>query len=475
MSLPVENVASVAPSWSTLLSRRYLAASVVLCGGVAIHAVFIYVVATILPAVVGEIGGVAYYAWSTTLFMVGSIAGAASAARASERLGPRAAYRIALVTFTTGSVVCALAPQMGVLVGGRLLQGTGGGLLTALAYATIRQVFPAALHARAIAMVSGIWGIAALSGPLVGGLFARMGVWRPAFWTAVVCSLPLAALAERVLPPAATAGRAAPLPIGRLALLAGAVLAVSIGSVPGTTGASLAGLVSGLGLLGAMFSVERRAAHALLPSGAFRISHPLGPISLTMLLLTLASSAMAFLPYILTVSYGLTPLVAGYLIAIEALAWTVTALLTAAVEGARVRRLLVASPLVAFAGMAGIGLALPAGSLVALAGAVALVGTGIGLAWAHLANLMISCADEAQRDLAAASISTIQLLAAAFGSAIAGVVANLAGLAGGEATPGLVGRAGTVLFECFALAPALAIFLALRVAAIHRRRGSSTR
>ena len=81
---------------------------------------------------------------------------------------------------------------MVVFLAGRLFQGLGGGLLTALAYTTISRVFPTHLHARAIAMLSTVWSVAALSGPPVGGILAGWGVWRWAFWVDV----PLAATVE---------------------------------------------------------------------------------------------------------------------------------------------------------------------------------------------------------------------------------------------------------------------------------------
>jgi MFS family permease len=455
-------------SWSALFQRKHLLALAVLAGGVAIHAVFIYVVATVLPLVVREIGGVAYYAWSTTLFMVGSIAGAASAAQAGERIGPRAAYRLALALFAAGSGICALAPTMIALVAGRALQGLGGGLLTALAYASIRQIFPTALRSRAIAMVSGVWGVAALSGPLVGGLFARAGAWRPAFWTAIALAGAFALLAEKVLPLRSDLASRARLPKLRLALLAGAALAVSLGSVPGTVTASAVGIVVAAGLLVALFAAERKAEHRLLPTGAFAPRSTLGATSLTMLLLAGASSVMGFLPYVLVITQGITELTAGYVIATEALAWTTMALLTASAQGPAARRLIAAGPFVTLAGMIGSALALRGGSLPSLVVAIALVGAGIGVSWAHLGTLMIASAKTGEGDTAAACISTIQLLAAAFGSAFAGIVMNLCGLS--EATKGVavVRDAGTILFFVFAASPAVATLTAARSAAGHQ-------
>ncbi|MCE6984532.1 MFS transporter, partial [Pseudomonas frederiksbergensis] len=82
-------------------------------------------------------GGLAFYAWSTTLFVATSIIGSTLSAQLIERLGARAAFLLALAVFALGSVICAAAPSMPVLLIGRSVQGLGGGILFALSYALI--------------------------------------------------------------------------------------------------------------------------------------------------------------------------------------------------------------------------------------------------------------------------------------------------------------------------------------------------
>ncbi len=79
-----------APSWGELLSGRNGLRSIALAGGVALHAINIYIATTILPSVVRDIGGLEYYAWNTTLFMAASIVGAPLSANVLSRFGPRA-------------------------------------------------------------------------------------------------------------------------------------------------------------------------------------------------------------------------------------------------------------------------------------------------------------------------------------------------------------------------------------------------
>ena len=158
----------VQPGWRDLLTGANAARSLVLAGGVGLHAVNIFIATTILPSVVADIGGLAFYAWNTTLFVVASIIGSAASAHALGRLAARGAYLLAVALFALGTLACAAAPTMPALLAARSVQGLGGGMLVALSYAMIRHLFPAALWPRAISLVSGMWGVAALTGPFVG-------------------------------------------------------------------------------------------------------------------------------------------------------------------------------------------------------------------------------------------------------------------------------------------------------------------
>ena len=96
---------------------------------VTLHAMDVFVIATILPSVVQDIDGVAFYAWPAALYIVTSIMGAASGGIVGTNLGLRRALTIAATIYLAGSIVCALAPQMWVFLIGRAIQGLGSGLM----------------------------------------------------------------------------------------------------------------------------------------------------------------------------------------------------------------------------------------------------------------------------------------------------------------------------------------------------------
>lgn len=106
--------------------------------------------------------------------------------------------------------------------------------------------------------------------------------------------------------------------------------------------------------------------------------------------------------------------------------------------------------------------ALSTGTLLAVAGAQVLIGSGIGMAWAHLGTFMMAAAPASERDIASSFISTVQLVAVALGSAFAGIVVNAAGLPA-AATPAEVVYAGSWLFVAFSITPFAALLIGRRM------------
>jgi len=453
--------------WQALFSDGHAAISVMLAGGVAIHALSLRVVSTVLPTVVAEIGGLRFFAWTTTVAVVGAIWGASLAASVARSWGLRRAYRISLALFAAGSITCAIAPDMAVFLIGRLFQGLGGGLLTALAYTTIQRVFPHSLRTRAIVLVSGIWGVAALCGPMLGGVLAGWGLWRWAFWVDVPVAIMLMVLAEfslaRMAEPTAGAievGTA----VARLSLLGASVLAVATGSIWGTGLSSAIGLGVGAVPLIVLLRIEQSSASnrfRLLPTGAYRPRNVLGAVSLTMALTVGSTMAVVYLPYVVVEIGGYAPIFGGYLSAVLALSWTAASFVTASAERKWAVRSILAGVTLVVGGMVLTGVALIVWSMMTIALALILVGGGIGVAWAHLANLMMAHARAGEHDISSAFISTNQMVANSFASALAGMVANLAGFADPSVgSAGLV-RAVAWVFFAFSLVAAGALPVSL--------------
>lgn len=465
------------PGWSALLSGRNGVYALVLAGGVVLHSVNIYIATTVMPSAVQDIGGLDFYAWTTTLFVLASILAAALTAPFLRATGPRAAYAAAALVFAGGSLICALAPSMPVMLGGRFIQGFGGGLLYALAYAVTRIVFPEALWGRIIGVISAMFGVATLIGPAVGGLFAEMGAWRLAFGSLVPVAGLFILLALSALPGRDSArdggGR---LPLPQLVLLSGAVLSVSAGSLSSALAWNLTGLGAAVILVALIAVVDGRSETRLLPRRSFSLKTPLGALYLTIALLMAGMQAEIFVPYLLQTLHAQSPLWAGYLAALMAFGWTFATLASSRWQGGSGTRLLLAGPLLMLGGLILMSVFLPietAGGAGVLAGVclgLFLVGFGIGLVWPALVTRVFQNAPDDERDLTSGAMTTVQLFAIAMGAAGAGMIANVAGIA----TPGGVEGAASAAFwlsALFAAAPILVLLLTpqlLRLTAVRR-------
>src|SRR5436305_8469785 len=116
-------------SWSEIFRNGLGLYSALVIGGIAMHATQMLMIAIIMPTIVGDIGGAAYYTWAAMLYTIGSIVGGASTGVVWARLGARRGYAIAAAIFALGTVACALAPDIGTLIAARTVQGWAGGLV----------------------------------------------------------------------------------------------------------------------------------------------------------------------------------------------------------------------------------------------------------------------------------------------------------------------------------------------------------
>lgn len=455
-----------APAWSELLWGRNGLRSLALAGGVALHAVNMYIVTTILPSVVADIGGLAYYAWNLTLFVAASILGSALSPKIIDAKGARTGFLIAISIFAVGTTGCAVAPTMPWMLLTRTIQGLGGGMLLGLSYASVRLVFEERLWPLAMVLVSSMWGVATLAGPAIGGIFAQTGHWRLAFWAILPCCAILAILVFTQLDRAA--GRSAtrsPTPLGKISLLVLAVMVVSVSSLSHDLRWNALGIVGGIivALIIVRNDVASRAP--LLPNGSYKVGLVLGSAYACICLLSIGMTTEIYIPYFLQLVHGQPPLMAGYWTAMMSVGWTTSSFYSSRRSGAAARRLILAGPVVSALSLALLAVLLPQAALsqdgqtawimlVPLLG----VGLGIGMCWPLILTRVFKAAPKGQENIASAAITTLQLFAMAMGAALAGMVTNAAGFT----DPGGIEGARTAalaLFAIFACAPGLAALL----------------
>ncbi|GAA3514689.1 MFS transporter [Actinocatenispora rupis] len=461
-------------SWGELLGRRYRGVTVVLSGGVALYAVNVYLTTSLLPNAVDEIGGMSLYAWAMTSFLVASVFTSMLVSRTVNRRGPRRSYWIALALFGVGSLIAAAAPVMAVLLLGRILQGLAGGLLAGLGFAVVRQALPSHLWQRSLGLMSAMWGVGNVLGPILGGLFAQFGQWRLAFVLLAVASGGVALLVRRSMPATTGGGTADPLPLPALVLLGLSAAAVSVASVVSGRLPAVALIVVAAVLVLAFLLRERSASATVLPDVTYRRGTPLKWLYLSVAVLAVGSTVETFLPLFGQRVGSLSPLPAGLLGASLSWGWSIAQIVSSGLTGPRIARLQrILGPLLLAAGLAGYAVLQAADPgpvrIVGWFAVLLVAGSGIGMAFAHwIPAAMRISPDTAESSKAAAGVNTTQLISNAFGSALAGLLVELGG-------PGVLGSARLLTggYAALSLVGVLVTVVALRTA--RRTRESAPR
>jgi EmrB/QacA subfamily drug resistance transporter len=231
-----------------------------------------------------------------------------------DRHGRRRIFVVGVAVFTVASLLCAVAPNVEVLVAARLLQGVGGALLTPGSLAMIEASFRPEDRARAIGAWSGLGGVATALGPLLGGYLVEAVSWRAVFVINVPLGLLVMALATRHVPETRD-----PTTTGRLDF-AGAFLAalglagVTYALIEGPNGMSGLVVVAGIaGLvgLGAFLTVEKRSANPMMSLDIFS-SRQFSAANLVTFAVYAALGGFFFLfVAFLQISLGYSPIAAG--------------------------------------------------------------------------------------------------------------------------------------------------------------------
>ncbi|MYV99706.1 MFS transporter, partial [Streptomyces sp. SID3343] len=261
--------------------------------------------------------------------------------------------------------------------------------------------------------------------------------------------------------------RSTPTPVAaiNLVLLAGAVLLVSATSLAESALVNLAGVLGAALTLAVFVYRERTRGPRILPRSAFATGSHLPFVYVVIALLAMASTAETFVPLFGDRLASMPPLAAGFLGAALAAGWTLGSMPSAGVSGRTRGTLIGLAPIVCALGLAGLALTARADASWALVAAwvalLLLAGVGVGIAWPHLPIAVMGAADEKHEQASAgASFTTVQMVATALGSALAGTLANVGGVDGDA---GDVAHAASLMYGAMALLVLLGTPAARRV------------
>jgi EmrB/QacA subfamily drug resistance transporter len=303
-----------------LTGRRLVVVFVGLQLGMILSTIDGTIVATALPSISRDLGGLSRLSWVITAYFLAQVAALPLMGKLGDLYGRRRLFFVALTLFTAGSMLCGLAQSIDQLIVFRAVQGLGGGGLGTLAMAIVADIVPARKLPRWLGYQGAIFAVSSIVGPLAGGLFVDQLSWRWAFYV----NVPIAAVSLVIV------ALTLHLPYRRLphaidyagaALLTGALIcfvvgATASGDASSWTSPRLVALAAGVLALGVLFVWrERRAPEPIVPMRLFAnpVVRVVAAVNVTSGLLLFCG--IFFLPVFLQEVAGVSALESGLLLA----------------------------------------------------------------------------------------------------------------------------------------------------------------
>ena len=360
-----------------------------------------------------------------------------------DRYGRRRIFVLGAGLFTAASLLCAIAPDVGLLVVARLLQGVAGAILTPGSLAMIESSFRRGDRARAIGAWSGLAGVATALGPLLGGYLVDAVSWRAIFLINFPVGVFVVAIARRHVPETRDPTVSGHLDIRGAVLgalgLAGTTYALIEGPGNGVTAMVVVVAVGGAAALVGFLATERRSPNPMLPLGIFASRQFRAANAVTFVVYASLGSVFFLLVAFLQVSLGYSPMAAGS----ATLPVTVVMLILSARSGALAQRMgpripLTAGPVVIAAGMLLMTTIDPGDSYISsVLPAVVVFGLGLVLVVAPVTSTVLAAADERHAGVA---------------SGVNNAVSRVGGLLAVALLPALAGLTGDRFYDPSALA-----------------------
>ena len=274
------------------------------------------IVATALPTIVGDLGGLSHLSWVVTAYLLASTTSTPLWGKLGDLYGRKRFFLAAIGIFLVGSALAGISTSMGELIGFRALQGLGGGGLIVSAQSIVGDVVSPRDRGRYQGLFGAVFGVTSILGPLLGGFFVDQLSWRWVFYV----NLPLGALAlivtAIVLPGGLHGGKRTIDYLGTALLAAGVTALILVTSLGGNsyrwTSVPIIGLgIAAVVLLGVFVWVERRAAEPVLPPKLFANKVFLTAAAVGFVVGFAMFGAITYLPQYLQIVKGIQPTESG--------------------------------------------------------------------------------------------------------------------------------------------------------------------
>ena len=388
------------------------------------------IVATAIPQVVGDLGGFSMVGWVFSVYLLAQTVTIPIYGKLADLYGRKPVLVIGVVVFLTGSLLSAASWDMVALICFRALQGLGAGSIGATVMTVAGDLYDVEERGRVQGWLSSVWGISAVVAPAAGGLFAQYLTWRFIF----VVNLPIGAVALLMIVRGLhedVVRRRHRIDYAGAGLLLVASALLILGLLQGGTAWPWSSTPSIVVLAGALAAavgavvVERRAAEPVMPLWLWTERLTAGSYVATMTAALMVIGLSVFLPTWAQAVLGLSPVAAGFVLAVMSMTWPLASALSSKLYlriGFRDTALV------------GGAFAVAAGALFSMLGedapvwapvlASALMGAGMGLIFAPLVIGMQSAVDWGRRGVVTGGAMFSRFLGQSLGAAVFGAVTN---------------------------------------------------
>jgi EmrB/QacA subfamily drug resistance transporter len=289
------------------------------------------VVGTAMPTIVAALGGLAHYSWVFSAYLLTSTVTVPVWGKLSDLFGRRRLFQIGVAIFLLGSAMCGLAQTMTQLILWRAVQGVGAGALVPLAMTIIGDIFTLEERAKMQGLFSGVWGVASVFGPLLGGFITDQLSWR---WVFLI-NVPVGIAAAAIIGFALVEPKREERPVidyAGAAVLTVAVTMLLLVFGEGSSPAKLLqpftlALIAGIGVLFFWFiRIEKRATDPMVPLELFRNRVVAVSIEVGFLAGIAMFAAITFVPLLAQGVFGATATEAGSFLTPLMLSWVLASI-----------------------------------------------------------------------------------------------------------------------------------------------------